>query len=202
MEYLIKVKADLDKTLIQKDLEKLFQLYSEAGDKLASFQSECGFSCPQGCGVCCENFEPDVIPQEADFAAVYLIYEKPSLMTLVDRSYTEKQCLFYDPENPDHCTIYPARPLICRLFAFSSVTDKKGDEVFSLCARMPVKEKSHFDADDLGKFFTVRPPVMTEFGARLSCIFPGTFRIGFRKAVKESIYKILNIRRYVQTAAP
>jgi uncharacterized protein len=200
MTFVSRIKTDMGGTLLALDIEKLFSLYCETDASLALFQSTCGFTCPPGCGECCEHFDPDVIPAESDYAAAYIIYEKPSLLTLIESKDERKDgaCIFYDSSNPFHCSIYPARALVCRLFAFSSVTNKFGGEHFHLCKKTAYRGKSYFDSEELKHFFPSPPPSMTEIGTGMSCMFPGSngSKITLSNAVRESAGRIMSALRY------
>jgi uncharacterized protein len=99
-------------------------------------------ACPEGCGSCCEIFLPDVLPVESDFMADWLLGNRPDLAEAImardDGSPSAAPpCPFYESGREGGCCgIYPARPLVCRLFGFASVRDRDGVEAYSLCRWM------------------------------------------------------------------
>lgn len=135
-------------------------------------------SCPPGCGECCTTFIPDVVPLEAQRLALHLLAERPDLLArLYDFDpFTGSGCPFHDPDSPGtNCSVYPARPLICRLFGFASVSGKRGDHEFSLCRRMtgigPAAARRFIGAAIAGTF-GAEPPVMADRAAELLALDP------------------------------
>jgi hypothetical protein len=69
-------------------------------------------------------------------------------------------CPLYDPAEPHHCRVYPARPLICRLFGFSGVRGKDGRPLFRPCPHArPIQRESFLRLPS--------PPMMEDYGRRL-----------------------------------
>ncbi len=157
-------------------------LYIRAEEALASFRARNGLSCPAGCGTCCEGFLPDVLPLEASYLAAWLARNRPERALEIAESgrlpERSRGCPLYDPDKPDaHCTVYPGRPLICRLFAFSGIRTKNGRPSYSLCREMPHLPPPRsgartWDGPDLEALFGP-PPLMSDFGAELEGIAPG-----------------------------
>ncbi len=163
-------------------LTSVHSVYIRAEEALASFRARNGLSCPPGCGTCCEGFIPDVLPLEASYLAAWLARNRPErAREIVDSGILPSNgrgCPLYDPHRPDaHCTAYPGRPLICRLFAFSGVRTKNGLSSFSLCRGMPGLPPPRSGARaweglELEALFGA-PPLMSDFGSELEGISPG-----------------------------
>ncbi|WP_407444342.1 YkgJ family cysteine cluster protein [Fibrobacter sp.] len=72
--------------------------------------SKSDFRCPEGCGCCCEHFEPDLLENEALYMAAWLIANKPEWAEQVaDGKFpfmANGRCPFFDPDSKYHCTIY------------------------------------------------------------------------------------------------
>jgi uncharacterized protein len=142
-------------------------------------------SCPARCGSCCEGFVPDLLPAEAEFLAAWLLDKEPGLAreaaawTPATRS-SAPPCPFLRLEDPSaHCSIYPARPLVCRLFAAAGVRDKEGRTSFRPCSRMELagypsvgSERPSIVGAELERQFGAEPPVMTDHAARLVALCP------------------------------
>jgi Fe-S-cluster containining protein len=107
-------------------------------------------ACLEGCGACCEVFVPDVLPVEARYLAAWLLRRRPELARAATawpeagsqeaRAGARPSCPFYEASRTGgKCGVYPGRPLICRLFAFSTVRDREGRPSFALCKRMPAR---------------------------------------------------------------
>jgi Fe-S-cluster containining protein len=84
-------------------------------------------------------------------------------------------CPLYVADTAWHCGIYPARPLICRLFAFAAVRDKHGHDLYALCKLMPspstLTARSASGAA-IAPVFGAVPPLMANLGAALAAIDP------------------------------
>lgn len=150
--------------------------------------------CPDGCGTCCQGFDPDVLPAEADAVADHLLASgRPDLLDRAHRNPgADGTCVFYDPENPWHCTIYPVRPLVCRAFGFSRTEDRFGQPVFRFCRHMPTDGPAQLSGTELTEAFPVPPPSITAFGAAQSALLPpepGARQL-LSQAVKASLPKI------------
>lgn len=163
-------------------LTTVHSVYIRAEEALASFRARNGLACPPGCGTCCEGFIPDILPLEAFYLAAWLVRNRPGqALEIADSGVLPSNgrgCPLYDPDNPyAHCTVYPGRPLICRLFAFSGVRTKNGRASFSLCRGMPGLPAPRagarsWEGGDLEALFGA-PPLMSDFGAELEGIAPG-----------------------------
>lgn len=126
-------------TYAEEIITELTALYAEVEEATVAFTSEYGIACPFGCGTCCEHFVPDITASEAVFVAAYILFEMndPELRTLPQSS---SGCPLYRPDSPYHCSVYPARPLICRLYAASAYHDKYGKTLFRSCKYEETKQ--------------------------------------------------------------
>lgn len=178
------IPPELAASSIAGPLAALEELYTEADAACAVFLDQARarwgaggdfrFGCPPGCGSCCERFMPDILPIEADYAALWILRKRPELASVEPRS--DAPCPYYDRERPEaHCRIYGGRPLICRLFGYSAMADKEGALEYSLCWRMPAasppgddgKAPRSWRGPDIGQAFGASPPLMADFGFRL-----------------------------------
>lgn len=169
-------------------LETVHSIYIRAGEAMASFRARNGLACPVGCGTCCEHFIPDILPVEASYLAAWLVRNQPKrALSLTRDGFPEEAegCPLYNPNDPTaHCTVYPGRPLICRLFAFSGIRSKIGEPAFSLCRLMPNLSPPHADrrswaGRELEDVLGV-PPLMSDFAEELESVCPGD---GSRRAL-------------------
>jgi len=157
-------------------------------------------SCPSLCGTCCLHFVPDVTPIEADRLAYYLLTEKQDM---IDHFMTHRKeaevmdaaCPFWDVDKPGHnCMIYPARPLICRLFGFCSVLDKCGEPSFALCRQMPDiagGDKRRFvGVAMMEEEFGAIPPLMVDFSRAVAALDPSD--AGERNTIDEALLPALS----------
>jgi Fe-S-cluster containining protein len=204
-------------TFVVETLTQLRDIYDELETATENFRKNYHISCPEGCGSCCERFVPDITPAEARMVAAYLLFVKQDMEALkVLESHLEGVCFagnpgmdgngadaasltgcpLYDPDNPYHCTVYPARPLICRLFAASASDSKAGSPVFRRC-KLDVENTMPLyldlsDADPaLGDI-----PLMRDYGFRVRAIGGGNDEIQLLpKAVLEAVAQLRFIAR-------
>lgn len=136
------------------------------------------FTCPEGCGCCCEHFEPDLLENEALYMAAWLIANKPEWAKDVSRETCERFnsrekgcCPFFDPDSKYHCTIYNGRASICRLFGASGFRNKFGQEIWKPCKFYPADALAkhnpplahrQYSAEEIQKIFGIMPPIMSD----------------------------------------
>jgi len=150
-------------------LESLGALYGrlarEQAASLAAVSSHGPeLACPAGCGSCCEGFVPDILPVEAAYLAAW-----PEGMPAAP------PCPFHEAgREGGKCGVYPARPLVCRLFGFSSVRDREGRDSFALCRRMPARRGGRaWSGADLLRELGGGLPSMVDYGSLACAIAPG-----------------------------
>ncbi len=177
---------ELSGTSLGTRLETLTSVYAEIAQAQNEFlasatEHQARTSCPSGCGLCCANFTPDILPAEAELLAFFLLTEKPELAEKVQSldsvAKSSSTCPFWDPSKPgQNCMVYPARPLICRLFGFSSVRTKKQEPQFSLCKHMHaipgIRERRFTGAAIMEQTFGAIPPAMADYTMKLIAEFP------------------------------
>lgn len=149
-------------TYNEEIIATLSTLYADVEAATAEFTTRYNIACPPGCGACCEHFIPDVTYSEALYTAAYLLFElgDEELITKV-RNHTGLGCPLYRSDTPFHCSVYPARPLICRLYAASGYHDKYGKALFRSC--------KYEETETMPKllYFEEAVPTMQDFAYRL-----------------------------------
>jgi Fe-S-cluster containining protein len=152
-------------TYTEESFKALVGLYETIEHDTQLFCFENSIACGPGCGTCCEHFIPDVTNTEARLVAAYLLFVKKDLALLDKLANFDEQCEgpcpLYDFDNPHHCTVYEARPLICRLFGACASQDKNGSAVFRRCRYNYEKTMPDF------LHFTKEVPVMQDFAYSL-----------------------------------
>ncbi|MCP5453308.1 MAG: YkgJ family cysteine cluster protein [Spirochaetaceae bacterium] len=175
------IPSILPPSLLAERLESLAYLYKRADSAVAAFVAASGVSCPFGCGSCCEGFVPDILPVEAAYLAAYLAAsDRPRAYEaaagrLGARSYPDGRqgCPLYRTDTPYHCGVYEARPLICRMFAFSATRDKLSRTAFSVCRLGSSRGGARgASGEALLDAFGAEPPVMADYGSELAGIEP------------------------------
>jgi uncharacterized protein len=173
-------------------LEELGRLYADLDSDILRFRTVNGFDCVRGCGTCCRNFEPDITEIESDFLAAHIIRYQPELIERLENPRPARiTCVLYREEGEFHCPAYGGRPLICRLFGFTSVFDKNGLPHFSLCNKMPSSGDRYFDSAGLTNRFSEQPPVMQNYSAQMTGINGGfQASLPLRESLPGSLDKI------------
>ncbi len=191
-----------------RPFDKLGELYGRiaaAQALIAESRKEGGdpLACPEGCGTCCELFIPDVLPVEAGFLADWLLRERPELAARAlewDEDRGSPPCPFHEPgRTGGRCGVYPARPLICRLFGFSAVRDRSGREAYSLCREMPARGgRRSWSGGEIEREFGAPLPVMADFAAEAVALAPSESgdRSLLTKALPSAIRR-LSLRLYL-----
>jgi len=189
----------LPRSLLAERLEALAYLYRRSDAAVAEFADRSGVACPFGCGACCEGFVPDIVPLEAAYLATYLAsVDRPLAYSIAANGMEARVrddgrvgCPLYADDDPHHCTVYEARPLICRMFAFSATRDKLGAPTFAVCRRGTSSGGVRSaKGDALREAFGAEPPVMADLGSELASIEPESS--GSRKPLPEALMDALS----------
>lgn len=189
------------------------QAYKNLFDEQKKFYDQSEFSCPDSCGCCCHNFEPDLLESEALYMAAFLITNQKETADKLaagfkdhffqmdpDQNITDKTCIFFNKDSGYHCSIYNGRPMICRLFGANSFKDKKGDTCWKPCKFYPQEKLasykiplSHrqYHKDELLQAFGVMPPVMSDVMEQVINHLPGrTETYPLREILPQTIRKL------------
>lgn len=164
-------------TYVGQSMTDIVALYTEIEQKNSAFCHEYAIACANGCGTCCEHFMPDITASEARLVAAYLLFIKQdaALIQKVRQSIGNEKgpCPLYRFDSPFHCSVYDARPLICRLFGACAYQDKNGSAVFRRCKYNI--QKTMPDYVD----FSVDVPVMQDYSYALRSLDDQEGEVGF-----------------------
>ena len=175
---------------------------SQAEFREAAEAGAAPLACPPGCSTCCRGFVPDVLPIEAERAALFLLTERQDLLgRFLDLENgpgdPAATCAFWEPLNPvGGCSIYPARALICRFFGFSAMKNKEGEPAFTICRWMPsprgVENRILIGRASLERIFGAVPPAMTDLSFAAAAIDPDDagLRLPLHEALGPAIARV------------
>lgn len=196
-------RMDLEGTSIYPLIQNMENIYRMIAEQQQLWKENGPFSCSHGCGKCCENFEPDILEEEALYLACWLLeHQLEKAQQLMNGTYNaplgpEKQgCIFYDPETPYHCTVYGGRTLICRLFGFSGDRGKDGNIRWRPCRfypkdTMPAEYNRQLSQIEMQTLFGAVPPAMDSVMQQVLMMHPGsTQTTPLREAVKRALRSI------------
>jgi Fe-S-cluster containining protein len=127
-------------------LKELTELYEELDREIAQFKITAELDCIKFCHKCCatEGGKIEVSAFECLPLSIHLWQTEKAEIYLqkIGEANIKDPCVLYnvDRPRPDEwgCKYYPRRPLICRLFGFSAILDKRGEPKIALCR--PIKE--------------------------------------------------------------
>jgi Fe-S-cluster containining protein len=172
-------------TRVDEIITQMEKLYGEIAEKQSVWYRESGFSCPEACGECCRNFEPDLLDCEAYYMAVWLLKNQPELADEVAKGNfpfpKNKGCPFWNEESKYHCSIYGGRPFICRFFGAYGAKAKNGEEVFKPCKFYPAEilaehkpplAHRQYSASEVKMIFGVLPPLSTDIMEKALALNP------------------------------
>ncbi len=136
------LKGQLDLSYLpdykKKEVTALLDIFREIDKKIDLFRAKASLSCVPGCGNCCRDACVGVSVLEVQPLAVYLLQSKKAdhWLERINPEDERARCVFYSREqlsNGGHCSVYPYRPLLCRLFGFASRVTEKKDREIMLC---------------------------------------------------------------------
>ena len=172
MEILNKIRGTREEEIIHSTEE----YYSHIANIQNEWYEKSKFTCPDGCGECCRNFEPDLLDCEALFMAAWLLENQPDIAEKVSNGefpYPQnKGCPFWNEHAQYHCTIYGGRPFICRFFGACASKSKEEKVVFKPCKFYPAEKLSlhtpplahkQYSQAEIIELFGTLPPVMSDF---------------------------------------
>lgn len=190
----------LEGTALAEPLRRLREIYDHIEQSQAEWIAASPFRCPEGCGACCESFEPDILEVEAYFLAAWLLVNQKEQVPALQYDSDRKGCILADPDNPYHCTVYQGRPLVCRLFAYSGDRGKDDTVRYRPCKAM----KGDYMKNRIGKSYSERelldlfgtlPPVMGDLAGEAALLFPDRSgdRYPLREILPEALAKIQHL---------
>ena len=130
------------------EVRNFLELYQKLDNDIAAFQKSSGLKCKEGCGQCCENPKVTTSTLELLPIAFHLWQNNEAQIWLDEVKIKDRSgsCVFYkqDSQRPGmgRCSIYHFRPLICRLFGFSAMSDKHGQKQLLTC---PIIKENHVE---------------------------------------------------------
>ena len=175
----------------------LLELYKTIEQETASFCHAFDVHCPSGCGTCCEHFVPELTDAESSLIAAYLLYVKNAPAPVAGAGSLSGPCPLYDAHSDHHCTVYPVRGMICRLFGACPSENKGGFPVFRKCKyNEDAKATAKLGPEDFGsESGTV--PTMQRYAVKFSSITDGSQSKPLGIAVTEQMNRLRFIAAYL-----
>lgn len=197
-------------TALDEPIRRLHEIYDRIEQSQDAWIEATPFRCPEGCGSCCEHFEPDILEVEAYFLAAWMLLHQRDRLSSMNYHSEQRGCILADPDNPYHCTVYEGRPLICRLFAYSGDRAKDGSVRFRPCKFMKgdymQSGSKTYTEGELKELFGILPPVMGDLAGEAAILLPerSDDRYPLREILPVAIAKIqyvLDLAAFAEQAA-
>lgn len=205
------VEKIIQKLAGTREAEVILQMdesYNNVAQKQADWYEKSKFTCVDGCGECCRNFEPDLLECEAVYWAAWLLENQPEVAEKVLEGEfpfpREKGCQFWNENTDYHCSCYGARPHICRLFGASGYSAKNGETVFKPCKfykeedlskKNPQLKNRQYSQTEVLQIFGTLPPLMSDLMERAVSINPDNHETELvRTALPKALRKLLWIQ--------
>lgn len=90
-------------------LVEMDAVYSRIEEKQREWFEKSKFTCPQGCGKCCEHFEPDLLESEALYMAAWLLCNQPEVAQKIaeeDHWYDVLRRMFHVEQSHQRCPFF------------------------------------------------------------------------------------------------
>lgn len=178
--------------------EKVMASYTQIDRVTDAFQEATQLHCPNGCGWCCESPNIEATVLEMLPLAIELFRRREAEVWLEQlRGQKETtSCLFYqrDPLIPGNgrCQVYPWRPTICRLFGWSTVTNKLGQPELSACARHKAENPEVLASAQAAIANGLSAPNLTELSQQVANLDPelGRQRMPINQALLKALERV------------
>lgn len=170
------VLGKLEGTSVYDTLVQMEAAYERITCEQKQWYDTAKFYCPDGCGHCCEGFEPDLMEGEVLYMAAWLIENQNEIALQIAQNKfpfdNGKTCPLFNPASPYHCSIYNGRAFICRLFGASSFRSRNGDKTWRPCkfypddilaAHKPPLAKRQYSESETLQVLGAVPPLMSDF---------------------------------------
>lgn len=207
---------------VYETLSSLDSIYNNINETQQVWIDNSPIHCPDGCGQCCFNFEPDVYETEALYLAAWLLTNKKQMaLDIANDTFispreksniTDKGtgCFLFDPDSPYHCTVYEGRPLICRMFGYSGDEGKNGEIRWKPCRFIPQEKLEspithrQYTEEELLKLFGNLPPIMVDAMTQVLALSPDSAAETelLHTALKKAINKLLLILKFLEPPEP
>lgn len=120
---------------LQQKISGVKRVYRHLSIHSSAYKKAAGIGCPAGCSLCCTK--PDIEATVLEFLpAAYELYLDGTIEKVLNdlESRQDPVCYFYNPLSAEGgCTIYQYRGMICRLFGYSTKSDKHGSPTLVTC---------------------------------------------------------------------
>ncbi len=187
-----------------RKIQRVQKVLNDAVLHTERFSKTGGITCASGCHLCC--LKKDIVASPLEFFPLaYYLYKKGLAETFYNRleELAENSlCVLFSAlgDRPGGCTEYEYRGLICRLFGFSSGTDKSGRKRLITCKTI----KSTQAYEYLKPAHLDKSPVLADYYMRLAAIdlTLANEQLQINDAIKRALEIVLTHYRYTSKRYP
>lgn len=158
--------------------KKVEKIFAELEEQTLMFQTKSGLQCKNQCNLCCVNKKLETSVLEMLPMAIHLYKEKLTDQTLEELCHKPEICVHLSHLQVEGklsgCTQYKQRPLICRLFGFSGITDKFDRKNIYTCHTIKTEQQKVFHAaiEKINGSPAIEIPMASWFQSQLDQIDP------------------------------
>jgi len=179
-------------------IKKTMALYNELDRGIYLFKKHTGLRCPSLCGFCCNSTKVETTVLEMLPIAAMLWSQKKAESSLkaIDEKPYLSACIFYKSESNrtlnGRCSVYSIRPMICRLFGFSAITNKHGKNRLVTCSIIRKSNPQQCENAQRLVSLGLQAPKMTDFSFKAFNINPDLMQrqVPINQAAKEAIERV------------
>ncbi len=186
-------------THITEKVDDVLHIYEKLDGEIEEFRAASLLRCAKGCGRCCDN--PNVFATVLEVLPLaYALWqedEAKNALLKISRCAVSKTCVFYQPDplraGHGRCSVYRWRPLICRLFGYSTKRNKNGQSQIVTCPTM--KKVCATEIDQTSQRLrdgSLPAPAMQDYALRVFSLDPylGKEQLPINEAVKIALEKV------------
>jgi len=158
-------------------IRELMDMYEEIDRTTATVRSMVGIGCPGGCGACCHSTKIRVTPLEMLPVAEQIVSREQTeaCLAAIETAETGRCVLFRAAPDNDiegRCSMYPWRPVLCRLFGVQPMLTGKGERKLAACARIKLLMPDQVAAGRIAVATDASVPLPVGYAERVSVLYP------------------------------
>ena len=145
---------------------KILNLFKEMDEINNNFSKKYDISCVSTCnGQCCLKKDVEVNPVEL-LPLVIDLYEKNEIFQFYNEAKNKENehCLFF---KNGKCSIYEKRTVLCRLFAFASIYNRKKEKTLSICSQIKENKTFNFTQSEIDESANI-----VDFSSKIATLLP------------------------------
>ncbi len=200
----ITTKQVRDLRFMYRKIQRVQKILKDAALHTERFSKAGGITCASKCHLCCLKRDITASPLEF-FPLAYYLYKNgkaESVYSQLEKLSGNSLCIMFSAlgDRPGGCSEYAYRGLICRLFGFSSGTDKSGQKRLITCKII----KSTDAYQQLKPAHLVQSPGAADYYMRLASVdfTLANEQLQINQAIRKALEIVLSHYQYVARRNP